>query len=141
MSVSRLVFAAALSVALAGFTACGPLKYEVRGTPAATGADAVVTAEIVAEQNLTKLNVMAANLPPPERIKEGATTFVVWQRASADAVWSRIGALDYSADSRKGELKDASVPVTAFDLEVTAEADAAGASPSGEVIFTQRVSQ
>lgn len=135
---SRTVAAVVVVLALSG---CGPMKYELRGTPAATGADAVLTAEIVSEQNLTKLSLVATNLPPPERIKEGANTFVVWQRASSEAVWSRIGALDYSPETRRGTLNDASVPVTAFDLEVTAESDAGGASPSGEVVFTQRVSK
>lgn len=139
--LSPLARALALSLVVAGVSACGPLKYELRGTEAATGADAVVTAEIQAEQNLTKLNVTASNLPPPERIKENMTTFVVWQRANSDAVWSRVGALDYSPDSRKGTLKDASVPVTAFDLQVTAETDANIASPAGELIFSQRVSK
>ena len=81
----------------------------------------------------------AANLPPAERVKEGATTFVLWQRRDDSVQWSRIGALNYDADTREGAMM-ATVPELAFDFEVTVEQNQFPESPSAEVIYSQRVS-
>lgn len=128
---------AAVAVVVAA-TGCGPLKYQVKGTPQATGADAVVTADVKKDQNFTVLEVKAVNLPPPDRVMAGSQHFVAWQRKNNDATWTRIGTLTYDADKRTGFLS-ATVPEQFFDFEITAEQQQGPASPSAEVVFFQKV--
>lgn len=136
----KLVARLALVAVVVFVAACGPLKYEIRGATLANGSDATLTADIKKDQSLTKIDLVAINLLPPGRAKEGATTYVVWQRKDDKANWTRIGALVYDEGARKGEMHDVSVPELSFDLEVTAEADADGASPGEAIVFAQRVS-
>jgi hypothetical protein len=63
----------------------------------------------------------------------------VWTRKNDGGVWQRVGALEYDEGDRKGGLKDASVPLTAFDLVVSIEKQAAPASPSSDIVLQQRV--
>jgi hypothetical protein len=134
----RALKSAVALVVVLGAAACGPLKYEIKGTPQAVGADAVVTADVKKEQNFTLVEVKAKNLPPPERVMAGSTHFIAWQRKGSDGTWSRIGTLVYDEAGRTGALT-ATVPELRFDLEVTAEQQDAPASPSAEVVFFQKV--
>jgi hypothetical protein len=117
----------------------GPLRYSPKGTPLAAGADASVVAEVDQKSSLTHLTVTAEHLPPPDRVHAGGSMYVVWARKDNNSTWSRIGTLNYDADARKGELKEASVPLLAFDLVITLEEQAAPAAPSAEAVFSQRV--
>lgn len=119
--------------------ACGgPLKYQLASTPKAPGADAKLTAVVHEDQHQTELVFEAKELPPPGRVSEGATDYVAWSRKSSDAVWARLGALQYDSDDREATLKG-SVAEIAFDFEVTAEKTDGPASPSPDVVFNQRV--
>ncbi len=137
MKLHPLALAFAVSVVVA-CTGCGPLKYELVGSPSATGADAKLTADIKEDQQLTAIEFTAQNLAPPDRIKEGLTVFIVWQRKSDQSAWSRVGALNYDAEARSGTMA-ATVPQVAFDLEVTAESDSEAQSPGAVVVFSRRV--
>ncbi|MCK6548270.1 hypothetical protein L6R52_20655 [Myxococcota bacterium] len=117
----------------------GTLKYQVPGTKA-LGADLHVLADVNESANLTKLELSAVNLAPPDRISAGATAYVVWSRRNAESPWTRLGALEYDADTRTAKLS-ATTPETAFDLLVTAESMATAASPSPEAVFSQRVAK
>jgi hypothetical protein len=121
----------------AGF-GCGTLKYEVPGTARAPGADAKITAEVNKGQGNTKLEILAENLPPPDRLQPGTTAFVVWQRKNDQAPWQRVGALNYDKGKRKGTL-EATAPEVKFELVITAEQSASPASPSGNIMFQQQV--
>lgn len=135
-SYKRFSIALVLGLALA---ACGgPLKYNVPSSSRAPGADATVIADVKQDQGQTELEVNAQNLPPPSRVTEGATTFVVWQRKNSGSQWSRLGGLKYDEGDRKGTWKG-SVPETAFDLAISSEKEADVASPSGDTVFSQRV--
>ena len=119
--------------------ACGgPLKYQIASTPKAPGSDAKLVAAVHEDQHQTELEFEAKNLAPPDRVTEGATSYVAWSRKSSDAVWARMGGLQYDKDSREASLTG-TVAETAFDFEVTAEKADGPASPSGDVVFTQRV--
>ncbi len=131
----QMIAAAALLVATA---ACGPLKYQVKGTPQATGADAVITADVKKDQNLTLVEIKALNLAPPDRVMAGSEHYVAWQRKNSDTAWNRIAGLTYDADKRTGFLT-ATVPETLFELEITAEQQVGPASPSSEVVFFQKI--
>ena len=99
--------------------ACGgPLKYAPKGPPKALEADAHVIADVDDKASLTHLTVLVEHLAPPARLQSGASTYVVW--------------------TRKNDIKAASVPLTAFDLVVSIEAQAAPESPSGDIVLQQR---
>lgn len=133
-TVAKLLLA--LSVVVVA--ACGPLKYEIKGTSMATGADAVITADVKKEQSMTMLEVKATNLPPPDRVMSGASTFVVWQRKDSGAQWARVGELTYNADSREGQFM-ATVPELTFEVQVTAEREGSPASPGPDAVFFQKI--
>lgn len=136
MTFRSFVLFALLALLAAG---CGPQKYNLRSDPRAPGADAVLTADIQKDQGRTALEFHVTNLAPPDRIEAGDTAFVAWYRKDDKTAWQRIGALKYDAESRSGSLASASVPETAFDMELTAEKNVDPASPSPTVIFQQRV--
>jgi len=130
---------AAAAVAVTLLAGCGPLKYSLQSTPAAPGADAVLTAEIHPAQGRTQVNLTVSHLAPPDRVQPGATAFIAWYRKDNAGTWGRIGAIVYDLSSRDGKMEGASVPETTFDLQVTAEKVLDPASPSTVVVFSQHV--
>lgn len=135
-SLTVVVMAFGLALVSVG---CGPLTYSVRGNQRATGADAVITADVNKETSVTTVNILVENLPPPDRVDSSAAHYVAWQRADDKAPWTRIGALQYDEDGRSGRLEGVTVPAQHFDLEVSAEKSNDAASPSAAVIFSQRI--
>ena len=127
-----------LVVALFLFVGCGTLKYQVQGTARAPGADAKIVAEVNKGAGNMKLEILAENLPPPERLQPGTTAFVVWQRKNDTAQWQRVGALTYDKGKRRGTL-EATAPETKLELVITAEMSGSPASPSGNILFQQLV--
>jgi len=134
MNLSKYVFVLPLVLAACG----GPLKYNVPSTARAPGADAKIIADVAADQGQTRLELEVANLAPPARVSEQATTYIAWYRKDSGATWSRVGGLKYDEGDREGKLAG-SVPEVAFDLSVTAERTDSPASPSPDVILAQRV--
>ncbi|AUX20534.1 hypothetical protein SOCEGT47_010060 [Sorangium cellulosum] len=137
---SKVLRLAVVAFACAMMAACGgPLRYTPQGIGKAPGADAVVIADINFDAAMTRLDVTAKNLPPPERLDASSTAFVVWARPDGSAPWQRIGALNYDADGRTGKLKDVSVPLTRFELVVSLEKNINPEEPSSEIVFQQIV--
>ena len=119
--------------------ACGgPLKYTVASTGKAPGADAIIKADISKDQHLTKLNVEAVHLPPPERVITGMRIFIIWTRKNSEAQWARAGNLRYDPAARQG-LFEGTVPEVDFDLQVTVEKDDNAMSPSTDMVFSQHI--
>ena len=135
MKFNKILFAA-LFLAACG----GPLKYQVASSPKAPGADANIVADVREDQNQTGLEIEIKNLAPAGRVAEGATDYVAWYRKGSDTQWSRIGGVAYDTESREGKLSG-TVPEKAFDLEITAEKAESPASPSPDVVFSQRVAK
>ena len=77
------------------------------------------------------------NLPPPDRIATGLTTYVVWFVA-ANASPVKAATLVYDADARVGDAA-ATTPLTTFEVRVTAERANTVAAPSESVAITLRV--
>lgn len=117
----------------------GPLKYEAKGTPRAPDADAHITAEVNSTTVMTRVTVKLEHLAPPDRIQPGATTYVAWARKNDKENWVRVGAVVYDADKRTGEMTEATVPLTQFEMIVSAEAQGAPQSPSQGVVVSQQV--
>lgn len=122
-------------------SACGgPLKYQLASTPKAPGADAELSVDVHEAQHQTEVHLMLKNLPPPARVSDAATSYVAWSRKNSDGVWARLGGVDYNADSRDGQLSG-SVAELAFDFTITAEKSNSPASPSADLVFSQRVGE
>lgn len=120
--------------------ACGgPLRYAPRGTQKAPDSDATIEAAVNTDRGFTTLNIKVNHLAPPERLLAGADSFVVWARQSDGTPWQRIGALNYDAEERTGELQGASVPLTTFHLIITAEKESAPGTPSEDVAIAQEI--
>jgi hypothetical protein len=121
-------------------SACGgPLEYATKGTPMAAGADAKITADVNSKTVITTVSIEAEFLAPPDRVSPGASSYVVWARKDSSSEWQRIGSLQYDADKRTGSLPQATVPLTAFDLIVSAENQNSPKSPSPNVVIQQKV--
>jgi hypothetical protein len=119
--------------------ACGgSLNYKIASSQKAPGADANIKASISKEQHLTKLNVEAMHLPPPERVTVGTRIFIIWTRKNAEAVWARAGNLRYDPSARQG-LFEGTVPEVDFDMQITVEKDDGAQSPSADMVFSQHI--
>lgn len=116
----------------------GPLKYNMHSTPIAPGADAHLVADVREDQNQTLIELEVKNLPPPSRVAPDTKSYVVFYRGDQDKPWTRVGALQYDEDDRTGKF-EGTVPAKQFDLEVSAEEEVDGASPSNAIVFSQRV--
>jgi hypothetical protein len=126
---------AALAWSLAG---CGgPLKYTIHGSTKAPEIDATIVADVKKDSDFTTLTINIEHLAPPDRLG-GGKTFVVWTKGEKPK-WHRVGALKYDDGARRGSIEGASVPVTAFELEITVENDAAAELPSNDVVLQQHV--
>ncbi len=139
MHVNRWKITGSLVFLAAALAGCGgPLKYAVHGSPKAPEMDAKIVADVNKDGSFTTLKIEIEHLAPPDRLGPGGKGFVVWTKADKPK-WHRVGAMKYDDGARKGSIEGASVPVTAFDLQVTVEQDTAPEAPSGDVVLFQRV--
>ncbi|MCL2726612.1 MAG: hypothetical protein FWD69_19505 [Polyangiaceae bacterium] len=134
MQVRTLILGLVLGLAACG----GPLKYEIQGSSRAPGADARIVADVQKDHGQTRLQINASNLAPPDRVSEGSKVYVIFQRKDSGRQWTRVGGLDFNESSRVGRFTG-TVPETGFDLAISAEKDPTVASPSADVVFSQRV--
>jgi hypothetical protein len=84
----------------------------------------------------TKLNVEVAHLAEPEKVRPGATNYVVWVQ-SPQGPPQNVGALKVG-DDRKGELAT-TTPYSEFQLFITAEPNPTAAMPSSERLMFANV--
>jgi len=120
-------------------TGCGgPLKYAVHGSPKAPEIDATIVADVNKDGVFTSLKVDIDHLAPPDRLGSGGKVFVVWAKDDKGK-WQRVGALRYDGDGRKASIAGASAPITAFDMKITIESDAAPEGPSGDTLVGQHI--
>ena len=128
------------SVLVLSLCACGAQQYQVRGNELAPAADALITAKINKRQNLTKLEIEATNLTPPDRLLPNGNAYVVWTKASAASTWSRAGSLALRDEGRTG-FAELTVPESAFDLAITAETDVNVGAPSRKAVLEKHVAE
>jgi hypothetical protein len=127
-------------LALAVSTAACGQTYMVKGMQGAPDADGKITAKVAVENRLTQISIKAEHLAPPERLLPGSTAYVVWARKDSNGEWLRIAKLDYDAGSRKGTVEVATVPLTGFELAISAEQQDMPKTPSTTIVFTQKIS-
>jgi hypothetical protein len=135
LDLAKVAFLAlALSTAACGQT------YMVKGMQGAPDADGKITAQVVTANTLTQISIKAEHLAPPERLLAGSTAYIVWARKDSNNEWIRIAKLDYDAEARKGAVDVATVPLTGFELAISAEQQDMPKSPSTSIVFTQKIS-
>ena len=76
----------------------GTLKYTVPSSSKAPGADAKLVADVKNDQNQTQLEFRVENLPPADRVVDGATGYVAWYRKSSSTAWTRTWAVRRAID-------------------------------------------
>jgi hypothetical protein len=120
-----------------GASGCGgPNKYFATGAGPATGADGEVEVERLEGGNkMVRVNVK--HLPPPDRVAEGSSAYVVWFVAE-DEPPMKVGTLAFNEDERSGALQ-ATSPHETFRVLVTAEESAGATSPSNNKVLDQEV--
>lgn len=114
----------------------GPNQYVLRGAAIAAGADGNVSVGDYDDGN-AEVELEVSNLPPANRVQEGATVFVVWFQPPEGSA-SKAGELAYDEDDRTGTLRATSAN-REFTVLVTAEDEGDAESPSDHVVFRQAV--
>lgn len=131
-NIIRIVSFSAVLLALG----CGgPQEYVVTGTERAAGADGTVIVEEIEGNRM--VSVTLEHLPPPDRISQGATVYIVWIKPQGAAP-TMAGRLEFDGDDRTGRMR-ATTPHQEFQVIVTAEVDATVASPSEIIVVRQDV--
>ena len=118
--------------------ACGgPAEYALAGTARAPGTDGLLTVETIEGGNKLA-TVELENLPPPDRLGDGMTTYVVWFQEQGSPP-TKAGALGYDADDRTGRMTATTPTQSGFVFIITAEADPNAPSPSDVIVVRTEV--
>lgn len=120
---------------LSALPACGgPAEFGLTGTARAAGTDGTATVEVI-EGGSHMVVVELNHLPPPARLGDGLTTYVVWLQEDGGQP-QKAGVLAYDEDERSGRMR-ATTPNANVTLSVTAEVDREITSPS-EIVVARR---
>ena len=114
----------------------GPSEYALVGSARAAGTDGTVQLEEIEGGN-QMVTLTLDHLPPPARLGDGMTVYVVWfmQEGGQPA---KAGALEYDEDARTGHMI-ATTPLTQFTLRITAEESRDVTAPSDLTVAEQTV--
>jgi hypothetical protein len=136
--MKKLLIIVALTLAPSmSLTACGgPDEYALVGTERAAGTDGLLVVEEIEGGN-RMLNLTLEHLPPPSRLGQGMTAYIVWLKP-ANGQPQMASRLAYDEDERTGTAT-ATTPGARFEVLVTAERNANATSPSDVVVARQRV--
>lgn len=132
----KILACSLLTATLMSLVACGSNEYVVTGSERAAGADGTITVEELEGGNVL-VNVAFENLPPPDRLGQGLTTYIVWFKPEGAAA-SMAGALAYDADNRTGSMQ-ATSPHAKLEVIVTAEKGTNATSPSEFMVAKRAV--
>jgi len=126
------VFALSLFVSGCG----GPAEYVLIGSARAAGTDGTVQVEEIEGGN-HMVTLTLDHLPPPARLADGMTSYVVWLTQDGQLP-AKAGALDYDEDARTGHMI-ATTPLMRFTLRITAEENRDVTAPSDLTVAEQVV--
>lgn len=132
LSVALFVFASAC-LGMGFGTKEVRLSSTSNGVPAARGA--VRTGD--AANNNTSVVVRVEHLAEPERVSNGATTYVVWAQRDGTKVIQNIGAL--RVDEKLNGSLSTVLPFDDFKVFITAEPASNVTGPSGEELLTANI--
>ena len=128
-----LVLASLSLLAMAG---CGPKSINFSGTDRAAGVDGTIKLKKIGPDTLLVTSEYKF-LPPPARVAEGATVYVLWFVPDGQ-VANKAGTLVYDEGSRRGSLQ-ASTPHSRFNVLLTAEKAGNVVQPSEYVVARKAV--
>jgi hypothetical protein len=131
----RLVMGSAMIAGALAVGACAHDEVPLQATaeiPAAQGQLKVSTGD----SGNTKVDVEVAHLADPERVRPGATNYVVWVQ-SPNGRPQNVGALKVG-DDQKGEL-ETTTPYSQFQIFITAEPYATAAAPTSDRLMFANV--
>jgi hypothetical protein len=134
-----------LSLVAAAFcaAACSHMNAQaVKLKPETEGAASIAKGEvrtIDSSNDNKRVWVKIEHLAPPEKVADGATTYVVWAQPEGGATPQNIGALKVD-DELEGSLMTV-VPYDNFRLFITPEPSAQVTEPSGEEILAASLPQ
>jgi len=121
-------------LAAATMTGCALFggKVNMSASPAMPAAEGTARFSETKNDN-TSIVLRVKHLPHPEKLTPAAGSYVVWTKASKDAVPQSIGALKVDSDL-SGTLL-AETPLHTFDLFITAEASGETQQASGQPLL------
>lgn len=138
MRLRTLVLALLLGSATL-LTACGgPSEFAVVGTPRSAGTDGLITVEEIEGGNYLVL-VEVQHLPPPDRVAEDASTYIVWFKPE-DGGPAKAGRLAYEPEERTGTMRATTPAGGTFTVLITAEPDDTTQAPSDVIVVQREVS-
>jgi hypothetical protein len=117
-----------------GAAGCGGGKsYAMRPLERTSGAEGKLKVKEVDNGN-RMITVEMEHLAQPSAINSSYNTYVLWLKPARQKEWRNMGALRIDND-RKAKLETVT-PFEAFDVMVTAEAEATGNEPKGEAVLS-----
>lgn len=124
----------AIAIALAGCS--GPMEYHMEpGERTASSEGELLVEHDDNDNHFIEMNV--AHLPPPTRLQEGMTTFVLWLKPAESTVSYNMGQLRVG-DDRAGYI-EFTTPFDAYELQVTAEAGPSVLQPSEQQVLYRAI--
>jgi hypothetical protein len=126
----------ALGWAIASTSCASAPSVRMLGSADIPAAQGTVTATS-AENNNTAIVVDVHHLAPPERVQPGATTYVVWARATGGDLYQNLGALRVDSDLH-GRLRTVT-PLRSFDVIVTAEQSPTVTTPANKRVLSATI--
>lgn len=115
----------------------GPTSYALVGSARSAGTDGTLEIEADEYGNF-EVTVEVEHLPPPDRIGDNLTVYVVWFIASGTPA-HKEGVLAYDVDDRSGHFRT-HTNLPEFTVKITAERSPAVNTPSDVVVVNRRVS-
>lgn len=110
----------------------GGEKTSLSSNPVLPAAESTVKFKATKNDN-TRITLKVKHLAHPEKLTPPASHYVVWTRATKDAVPQSIGAL--VVDKNLTGKLDAETPLHSFELFITAEASGQVQAPSGDPLL------
>lgn len=126
-------------IAVLGLASCysQPKPFvRMAGSSDVPAAEGKVTATAGDNMN-TNLEVNVDHLAPPERVRQGATTYVVWARARGANDYQNVGALLVD-NNLHGHLKTVTA-LQDFDVMITVEQSPTVQEPSSKRVLSAQI--
>ena len=111
------------------------LSTSADGIPAAQGA----VKTMGAPNDNTRLIVKVKHLAPPERVENGATTYVVWAQPDGTENVQNVGAL--TVDKNLNGTLMTVLPFKEFKVFITAESTGSVTQPTGQELLAANVDE
>ena len=114
----------------------GPTAYQMDPGQRTASSEGEMLVEYDSNGNMA-VQMSVAHLPPPSRLEEGMSTFVVWLQPEGASGFYNMGQLRIG-DDRSGSI-NFTTPFEAFVVRVTAEASATAMSPSDQEVLRRGI--